>query len=91
MTAAIPAPAVNATTPLEAFTQALELETEVTKRLNELYTIACDSADHASTKFISDFLVNQANSERELQNIIDRLTLAGKDACALLEIDEELK
>lgn len=75
--------------PLEAMRQALALEVSVTESINAICEAADEEGDESTEEFLLWFIREQRESEKKIQEWILKLELAGKDACALLKLDEE--
>ena len=69
--------------------QALAQEQGVTKQINDLYELALHEKDFATLQFLTWFLQEQVEEEKSVQDIVDRLRLAGDNAAALLRLDDE--
>jgi ferritin len=75
--------------PLDAFEISLKQEREVTKKISSLYELALKEKDYNTLPFLDWFLKEQIEEENSVTDIIERLTLAGKDPGALLRLDDE--
>ena len=76
--------------PLSAFEATLEHEKNVTKKINDLYAMAEQAKDFATRQKLNTFVAEQVEEEESVRQIIDDLTLVGKDGTGLLQIDREL-
>jgi ferritin len=75
--------------PLEIFETSLAQEQEVTQQINDLYELALKEKDYATLQFLTWFLQEQVEEENTVQDMVDRLRLAGDNAAALLRLDAE--
>jgi len=76
-------------TPLEAFQFALNHEYQVTKRINDLVTLAQKENDHASAIFLQWFVTEQVEEEANFGDTVSKLKLVG-DGGGLFMLDREL-
>ena len=83
-----PQPQVNSL--LECFQLAFQHEQSITKRINEIVGQAFDERDFGTFEFMQWFLAEQRREESSVDDIVDRLEMAGDDIAALLRIDERL-
>lgn len=74
----------------EVFETSLAHEQFVTKSINELLDIAVEERDHATQVFLQWFITEQVEEEANVDNIVQRLKLAGDNGGALMMIDEKL-
>ena len=75
--------------PLEMFEASLAQEQAVTQQINNLYELALKEKDYATLQFLTWFLQEQVEEENTVQDMVDRLRLAGDNAAALLRLDAE--
>jgi ferritin len=75
--------------PIEVFKISLAQEQSVTQQINGIYELALRDKDYATLQFLTWFLQEQVEEENTVQDIVDRLTLAGDNAAALLRLDSE--
>ena len=75
--------------PVEIFETSLAQEQGVTQQINDLYELALREKDYATLQFLTWFLQEQVAEENTVQDIVDRLRLAGDNAAALLRLDDE--
>ena len=75
--------------PLSVFEQSLTWEQEVTGQINEIYKVAQDAHDFATTSFLNWFVDEQVEEEKTADDWIERLKLADNDPVALLRLDAE--
>jgi ferritin len=88
--AAIDAPkTVYGPLPVEVFEISLAQEQGVTQQINDIYELALRDKDYATLQFLTWFLQEQVEEENTVQDIVDRLRLAGDNAAALLRLDSE--
>jgi ferritin len=86
---ALPDPENNYSTPLSVFERSLAWEQEVTGQIHELYATAQKANDFATMSFLNWFLDEQVEEEKTVDDMIERLKLAGDDPVALLRLDAE--
>ena len=86
----IEAPPAEYGAPLEVFERALEHERVVTGRIHALYARSVDARDYPTQTFLQWFVTEQVEEESTVQEIVDRLRLAGGNSTALLFLDREL-
>jgi ferritin len=86
----IEAPAADFGSPLEVFEKSLEHERLVTERIHQLYGRAQEARDYPTQTFLQWFVTEQVEEESTVQEIVDRLRLAGGNSTALLFLDREL-
>ena len=86
----IQAPPGEYGSPLQMFERALEHERQVTQRIHALYAQAVEARDYATQTFLQWFVNEQVEEESTVQEIVDRLRLAGDSSTALLFMDREL-
>ena len=72
--------------PLEA---ALEHEKFVTDSINKIYAAADKIHDYRTMQFLDWFIEEQGEEEENAQEMIDKMTLFGKDAKALYDLNSE--
>lgn len=87
---AIAAPQTEFDSAEQVFATALEQEREVTSAIHELYRLAVDQGDLASYPFLQSFIEEQNEEEAMVENILERVKLAGGNAGAILILDSEL-
>lgn len=86
---AIDAPPSAWKSPLAAFEFALKHEYAVTKRINDLMTLAQKENDHASAIFLQWFVSEQVEEEASFGDTVNKLKLVG-DGSGLFMLDREL-
>ncbi|OVE74739.1 ferritin [bacterium E08(2017)] len=75
---------------LHAFEETLAHEQKVTARINALADLAIEEKDHATSIMLQWFVSEQVEEEESVNEIIDKLKLAGADGSGLYMIDKEL-
>jgi len=75
---------------LGAFEASLKHEQFVTKSINELLDVAVEDRDHATQVFLQWFITEQVEEEANVQEIVQRLKLAGDNGGALIMLDDKL-
>lgn len=73
--------------PLSAFLRALEHEQLVTSRINELYRVAGEVRDYAAQIALEWFISEQVEEEKQVQDLVDQIQLAGDNVSGLMAID----
>lgn len=76
--------------PLHAFSNTLEHEQCVTRRIHDLYALAEAEHDFATRQMLNWFVAEQVEEEETAQDIIDNLSLVGEDGTGIFQIDTEL-
>ncbi|HOF87036.1 MAG TPA: ferritin [Armatimonadota bacterium] len=76
--------------PLAPFEQAYEHETVVTRRINDLVTLALEERDHATVTFLDWFVREQVEEEASALAIVKQLRMIGDDRGGLFMLDREL-
>jgi len=74
----------------EVFETSLKHEQFVTKLINELLDIAVEEKDHATQVFLQWYITEQVEEEANVEEIVQRIRLAGDNGGALMMIDEKL-
>jgi len=75
---------------VELFEAVFAHEQDVTKSVNNLYKLAHDENDHASSTFLQWFVSEQVEEEANVKDILDQLKLTGGQGSGLFMIDREL-
>jgi ferritin len=75
--------------PIEMFKAALQQEQGTTEQIHRIYELALKEKDYATLQFLTWFLQEQVEEENTVQDMVDRLKLAGDNAAALLRLDDE--
>jgi ferritin len=76
--------------PLNAFEDALNHEMEVTRRINNIVTVALEEKDYATQSFLQWFVDEQVEEEASVSEIMDQLNLTEGHPNGLFMIDREL-
>ncbi|MCC8022034.1 MAG: ferritin [Akkermansiaceae bacterium] len=76
--------------PCDIFRLALEHEQFVTRSINELVSLAKSEEDYATDVFLHWYVMEQIEEERQVQDILDKIRMAGENGNGLLFIDDEL-
>ena len=87
---ALPMPVYTAETPLEIFALVLKHEQYVTRRINDLYSLAGEERDYASQTLLQWFVSEQMEEEEAARDVIDDLRLVGDSGASLFLLDREL-
>lgn len=87
---AVEAPTADFDSAQAVFEAALEQEREVTKAIHELYRLATSEGDLGSVPFLQSFIEEQNEEEAMVETILERVSLAGGNAGAILILDSEL-
>ncbi len=77
-------------TVLETFEASLAHEQFVTMSINEMLDVAVAEKDHATQAFLQWYITEQVEEESNVDEIIQRLKLAGDNGGALMMIDDKL-
>jgi ferritin len=72
--------------PIDIFEQVLEYEKKVISRINLIYRVAIQVNDYASQHFLSWFVAEQIEEEKNATQILERLRLTGDQGNALFMI-----
>lgn len=86
----ISAPIIKVETAVEAFEAALTHEKMISDRIRRLADLQITHRDFDSRPLIDGFLAEQIEEEATIDEILDRLKLAGNDGSGVLRIDSEL-
>ncbi|QGU03445.1 ferritin [Corynebacterium comes] len=86
----VESPGLSVSSPLDAFSYALEHERKVSEMIRDLARIAEEVQDFDSRTLINWFLNEQIEEEDSVSGIIDQLKLVGEDGSGLLRIDARL-
>ncbi len=87
---AVQKPEVQPGSLLECFQKAFEHEQVITRRINAIVGQAFEEKDFGTFEFMQWFLAEQRKEESSVDDIVDRLEMAGDNVAALLAIDERL-
>lgn len=84
---ALEQPKIAFTKPIEAFQASMKREQSVSSQILELYGAAQKEGDFATANFLNWFLSEQVEEEASVQDMLDKLELAGDSTPALLRLD----
>jgi len=87
---AIEKPQFEWDSPLAAMEAALAHEKYITGRIYDLVNLAQDEKDHATASFLRWFVDEQVEEEDNVNAVVQKLRLIGKDAGGLFMIDRDL-
>lgn len=87
---AIPKPPVDFKSALHLFEETLTHEKYISEKINKLYELAMKEKDYALQSFLRWYIDEQVEEEAQVQEIIDKIKLAGEEGQALYMIDREL-
>jgi ferritin len=83
-------PPADFASPREAFEQAHKHEQQVTASINQVYGLAVDERDFASTVFLDWFVQEQVEEEKTSGLLAEQFHMVGEDRPGLLMLDREL-
>ncbi len=86
---ALKAPKTEYKSPSDVFKAAYEAEKSATASINAIYDAALSAKDFATTEFLNWFVKEQVEEEDSALEVFDRVSLAGADTSALLQLDLE--
>jgi ferritin len=75
---------------LEAFEASLKHEQFITQSINGLLDVAVEEKDHATQVFLQWYITEQVEEEANVEEIVQRLKLAGDNGGALMMFDDKL-
>lgn len=84
-------PVIEVDSLLACFQIAFKHEQLVTKRINKIVAQALAEEDFGTFEFMQWFLAEQRREESSVDDVVDRLEMAGDNMAALLAIDESLR
>ena len=87
---AIDGPQVDFGTPLAVFEKVLAHEQQVTALIHKLYALAIKEADYASQIFLTWFVTEQVEEEKNASTIVETLKLIGDKSNAIYQLDHQL-
>jgi ferritin len=87
---ALDPPPSDFASPLDAFSQALQKEEQVTAHIHRLYALAVDEQDYPAQVLLQWFITEQVEEEKSATTIVEELKMAGDSASALLLLNREL-
>jgi ferritin len=76
--------------PLDAFTQVLQHEKQVTGQIHQLYALAVREQDYPAQVLLQWFISEQVEEEKSATRIVEELRMIGDSSSALLLLDREL-
>jgi len=88
--AAVKEPPFEWRSPADAVKAALDHERKVTVLINGLVALAASEKDNAAFNLLQWFVAEQVEEEKNVDEILNRLKVAGSDGPGLLLIDSEL-
>lgn len=91
MVGTVPEMAVPGKSPLKIMLAVLDHEKMVTTQIHELMDIARTNKDYACEVMLHWFIDEQTEEVNSVEQIVDRLAIAGEDGSGLIVIDSELK
>jgi ferritin len=74
---------------INVFEEVLAHERKITASINELYNIAMQVKDHASSTFLHWFVIEQVEEEANVSQILDQLRLIDGQGTGLFLLDRE--
>jgi ferritin len=83
-------PPADFASPKEVFEQAHQHERQVTAAINQVYGLAVDERDFASTAFLDWFVREQVEEEKTSGLLAEQFRMVGEDRPGLLMLDREL-
>ncbi len=86
---AIEQPPVDFKTPLDIFKMAHKHEQKVTGMIHTLYELALKENDYPSQVMLQWYIKEQVEEEKNAENIIEQLKMAGDSSAALLMADRQ--
>lgn len=87
---AIGQPPAKFKSPLAAFEEAFAHEQKVTQSINKLMAQAVGESDYATGAFLQYFVTEQVEEEASVDDVIQKLKLAGEDSRGLFMMDRQL-
>lgn len=88
---AVEAPQQSWNSPLDGFKHALNHEQKVTAAINDLANLSIKEADHATHTLLQWFIQEQVEEEASVNEIVDRLELAGDSPGGLFILDHDMR
>jgi len=86
----VEAPPSKWASPLAAFEKAYEHEQLVTRRIDDLASLALKIKDHATHALVQWFVNEQVEEEASVDRVVQQLKLIGKEGSGLFLLDREL-
>jgi ferritin len=87
---AIAQPPAEFKTPSAAFEESLAHERKVTQSINQLMGLAVSESDYATVAFLQWFVTEQVEEESNVDDVLQKLKMAGEDPRGLFMIDRQL-
>jgi len=87
---AIAKPAVKWASGTKMFADAFAHEQKVTALIHDMATLALELKDHATYQFLQWFIAEQVEEEATASDMLQKFTMAEKDAAGLYQLDKEL-
>ncbi len=87
---AIDKPLADFQSPLDAFTQALQQERQVTSLIHHLYALTVQEKDYPAQVLLQWFISEQVEEERTVSKITEELKMAGNNSSTLLLLNNTL-
>jgi ferritin len=87
---ALKEPLKTFTSATDMFEKTLEHEKFITKSINEIADLALQEKDHGTYQFIQWYVNEQIEEEKNDNEILQKLTLAGDSGAGLFMIDQQL-
>lgn len=83
-------PTVTISSPLQGFEKALSHERKVSASINAIYAQAVKEGDFASQSFLNWFVDEQVEEEKNAEQAVAWLQMAGDNPAALLTLDHQM-
>lgn len=87
---AIAQPPSDFKSPLEIMQKALDNERKVSAQIHRIYELAVKEKDYATQTWVQWFVTEQVEEEKQVEQIIEQLKLAGNQGGALIMLDRAL-
>jgi ferritin len=84
------APPVDFKSPLAIMEASLAHEKKVTASIRKIYELADKEKDYPTQLMLQWFITEQLEEEKQAQDVIARLTMAGESSAALLFLDNQM-
>jgi ferritin len=76
--------------PLDAFTRALQNEQKVTASINDLYALSLREQDYPAQVLLQWFVTEQVEEEKNATRIVEELKMVGDNSSTLLLLNNEM-
>jgi len=86
----VKAPPSDWNSPLAAFEAVVKHEEHVSKRINDLASLAIKEKDHATSIFLQWFVTEQVEEEASANEVVQKLRLIGDAGGGIFMLDREL-